>query len=168
MYGGSFENRLRIAKEIYHIIKENTQDGFIIGMRMGSNDDTLEDSIKRAQRFEEIGYDYLHVSTGFDNTPIDINIPKEFPCNWIVYGGVKIKEKVTIPVIGVNMIKTHEQITYLLENNLLDFLAIGKPQLADPNFINHMINNEDIITCLECKPCKCFLDIKACPRYLNI
>ncbi|MDY0236130.1 MAG: NADH:flavin oxidoreductase [Gudongella sp.] len=164
-YGGSFENNLKIADEIYGAVRKNTKEGFIIGIRMGCNDDSLEESIKRAKRFEEIGYDYLHVSTGFDNTPLEIDIPEEFPCNWIVYGGTKIKEKVSIPVIGVNMIKTREQIDYLLENDLLDFVAIGRAQLADPYFINHMLNNEDIITCLECKPCKCFSNRKDCPRY---
>ena len=166
-YGGSFENNIRIAEKVYNEVRENVHDDFIIGIRMGSNDDTLKESIERAKKFENIGYDYLHVSTGFDNTPIEIDIPEDFPCNWIVYGGVKIKEGVSIPVIGVNMIKTKEQIGYLLNNNLLDFVAIGRAQLADYSFIKHLLNDEDIIACLECKPCKCFTDIKNCPRYLD-
>lgn len=164
-YGGSFENNIRIADEIYNSVRENTHKSFIVGIRMGCNDDNLKESIERAKKFEEMGYDYLHVSTGFDNLPIEIEIPKEFPCNWIVYGGVKIKENVSIPVIGVNMIKTRSQIDYLLDNNLLDFVAIGRAQLADPSFIRHILKDEDIITCLECKPCKCFSNIKNCPRY---
>jgi NADPH2 dehydrogenase len=164
-YGGSFENNLRIAEEIYNAARKNTSDDFIIGIRMGCNDDSLDESIERAKIFETLGYDYLHVSTGFDNTPIEINIPEDFPCNWIVYGGVKIKEVVSIPVIGVNMIKTREQIDFLLDNGLLDFVAIGRAQLADPHFIKHMLKEEDTISCLECKPCKCFAGIKNCPRY---
>lgn len=166
-YGGSFENKLRIAKEIYTSVNNITRDDFIIGIRMGCNDDNLEESIQRARALEEIGYDYLHVSSGFDNTPLEDDIDKDFPCNWIVYGGTKIKEQVKIPVIGVNMIKTAYQINYLLENDLLDFIAIGRPQLADPNFINKILNEEEVISCLECKPCKCFNDIKSCPRYIN-
>lgn len=166
-YGGSFDNNIRIAEEIYNSVRTNTGDSFIIGMRMGCNDDTLEESIERAKVFQTIGYDYLNISTGFDNTPIEVEIPKDFPCNWIVYGGVRIKENVSIPVMGVNMIKTRKQIDYLLENKLLDFVAIGRPQLADPSFIQHILKDEDVITCLECKPCKCFSNIKSCPRYVH-
>jgi 2,4-dienoyl-CoA reductase-like NADH-dependent reductase (Old Yellow Enzyme family) len=165
-YGGSFENRNRIAKRIHDEIRAVTDENFILGIRMGSNDDTIEESIERAKYLEETGYDYLHVSTGFDNTQIEAEIPDEFPCNWIVYGGTLIKEKVGIPVIGVNKILTKDQVDYLLENRLLDLVAIGRGQLADHDFLEHMIGDGEIVTCLECRPCKWFTDGTRCPRHI--
>ncbi len=163
-YGGSFENRMRIATEIIQRIKEKVNPNFIVGIRMGCNENDLETSIVMAKAFEGIGIDYLHISTGFDNTPINIELPKDFPCNWIVYGGTKIKENVTIPVIAVNSMKTKEQIKYLLDNDLVDFVAIGRGQLADYNFVNHIRDEKDIDECLGCSPCKWFSDGRNCPK----
>ncbi len=165
-YGGSFENRNRIARRIHDETRDITGEDFILGMRMGSNDDTIQESIERAKYLEEIGYDYLHVSTGFDNEQIEVEIPDDFPCNWIVYGGTLIKDNVGIPVIGVNKILTKDQVDYLLSNQLLDLVAIGRGQLADHDFIEHMTGEGEIVTCLECRPCKWFTDGTKCPRHI--
>lgn len=165
-YGGSIDNRLRIALEIIEGIKQKVSDDFILGIRMGCNENDLQTSIHMAKKFETIGVDYLHVSTGFDNTHIEEKTPENFPCNWIVYGATKIKEHVNIPVIGVNSINTSEKAQYLIENSLVDFVAIGRGQLADHNFVNHIKNGKDIIECLGCKPCKWFTNGDNCPRHL--
>ncbi len=165
-YGGSFDNRNLIAKKIHDKVREKTRKGFIVGIRMGCNDDNIEESIERAKEFEKIGYDYLHVSTGFDNTQIEVEAPADFPCNWIVYGGTLIKEKVGIPVIGINKILKKEQIDYLLQNELLDLVAIGRAQLADHDYIEHLVGEGDIVTCIECRPCKWFTDGTKCPRHI--
>lgn len=164
-YGGSLDNRLRFAIEIFNGIKAKVKDNFVIGIRMGSNENDLQTSIEIAKRFELLGMDYLHISTGFDNTPIDAEQPKDFPCNWIVYGGTKIKENVNIPVIAVNSIKTSEQIHYLIDHNLVDLVAIGRAQLADYNFVKHIEKSEPIIECLGCKPCQWFTNGDWCPRH---
>ncbi len=164
-YGGSLENRLRIVKEIIDRIREEVSPNFVIGIRMGSNENSLEESIQMAKTFEEYGFDYLHVSTGFDNTPIEEEVPEDFPCNWIVYGGCKIKDHVNIPVIIVNGIKTQDQVAYIRGHNLADFVAVGRGQLADHNFVKHIQDNEEIIFCLGCRPCKWFTDGRECPRY---
>lgn len=164
-YGGSLENRIRFASEILEGIRKAVSEDFVVGLRMGSNENSIEDSINIAKLFEEKGIDYLHISTGFDNTPIDLEMPEDFPCNWIVYGGCKIKEEVSIPVIVVNSIRTKDQIEYLINNDIADFVALGRTQLADHNFVNHIMKEENIITCLNCKPCKWFKDGRFCPKY---
>jgi NADPH2 dehydrogenase len=165
-YGGSLDNRLRFTTEIFKGIKQNVNDDFIIGIRMGCNENDLETSITMAKKFESMGMDYLHVSTGFDNTRINEEVPEDFPCNWIVYGATKIKENVTIPVIAVNSIKTPEEVHYLIDNNLVDLVAIGRAQLADHNFTKHIKEGGDVINCLECRPCKWFTNGDNCPRHL--
>ncbi len=165
-YGGNLENRLRFTTEITQGIRQKVNEDFIVGIRMGCNESDLKTSIEMAKRFEAIGIDYLHVSTGFDNIPITEEVPEAFPCNWIVYGAVKIKEQVTIPVIAVNGIKTSQQAQYLIENNLVDFVAIGRAQLADYNFVNHIKEENAVVRCLACKPCKWFINGDYCPRHI--
>ncbi len=131
---------------------------------MGSNENSLENSIQMAKAFEDLGLDYLSISTGFDNSPLEVEIPQGFPCNWIVYGGSLIRQNVNIPVIVVNSIKSKDQIEYLLDNDLSDLVAVGRSQLANHNFTNEILN-EDMITCINCRPCKWFRDGRECPRY---
>lgn len=164
-YGKTFENRNRIAREIYNCVRYKVGEDFIVGIRMGSNENSLEESIKRAKYFEKLGFDYLSVSTGFDNTHIEEDVEEGFPGNWIVYGGKRIKENVNIPVIGVNQIKEKEQIKRLIEEEYLDFAAIGRAQLADYNFTKHLKDGEEILTCLGCTPCKWFTNGENCPRH---
>jgi 2,4-dienoyl-CoA reductase-like NADH-dependent reductase (Old Yellow Enzyme family) len=64
----------------------------------------------------------------------------------------------------VNEIKTKERAAWLLENQQADFVAICKPQLADPDWVNHVQNNQPINKCLSCKPkCKWYQDSNLCP-----
>jgi 2,4-dienoyl-CoA reductase-like NADH-dependent reductase (Old Yellow Enzyme family) len=161
-YGGSFINRIRIAKEIYNDINDVVNDDFIIGIRMGCNENSLEESLKFAQSFEKIGYDYLSVSTGLDAREIDK--PEDFPYHWIVYGGTQVKEVVQIPVIGVYKIRFEDQIRGLLDDDLLDFVALGRAQLADYKFVEHIKNGEEVLYCIECNPCQWRYDGSKCPR----
>lgn len=162
-YGGSLDNRLKIVRDIFTGIKNHVSDDFITGIRMGCNENDLGTSTAMAKSFEEMGMDFIHVSTGFDNTKIDAEIPEDFPCNWIVYGATKIKENVNIPVIAVNSIKKPAQARYLIDQNLVDFVAIGRAQLADHNFVNH-IKDDSIVNCLGCRPCGWFSKADNCPE----
>jgi len=165
-YGGSLENRVRFTTEIFKGIKEKVNSSFIIGIRMGCNENGLEGSIEIAKKFEALGMDYLHISTGFDNkSPFNEELPDGFPCNWIVYGGTKIKEQVNIPVIVVNSIKTAEQASYLIANKLVDFVAIGRAQLADYNFTKHIKEGEAVVKCHGCSPCKWYTNGDHCPAH---
>lgn len=162
-YGGSLENRIRFTAEIFEGIKKKVGKDFIIGIRMGSNENSLESSIDMAKMFEKLGMDYLHVSTGFDNkSPFSEELPADFPCNWIVYGGTKIKEQVNIPVIAVNTIKTPEQARYLIENNLVDFVAMGRAQLADYDLTAKMKAGQTYVKCVGCSPCKWYTNGDNC------
>ena len=41
----------------------------------------------------------------------------------------EIKNHVNIPIIAVNLIKTEEEASYVIENNVADLVAIGRAQL---------------------------------------
>jgi 2,4-dienoyl-CoA reductase-like NADH-dependent reductase (Old Yellow Enzyme family) len=167
-YGGNLENRMRLAIEILNGIRNEIHAPFIVGIRMGCNEDGLTNSIEMARRFEAAGMDFLHVSTGFDNTPIEESVPEGFVGNWIVYGATKLREHVKIPVIAVNSIKTREEAEFLIERHLVDFVAMGRAQLADYNFVNHIRNQKDIIKCLGCKPCRWFSNGENCTARVRL
>jgi 2,4-dienoyl-CoA reductase-like NADH-dependent reductase (Old Yellow Enzyme family) len=162
-YGGSFSGRMRLAAEIIKGIRKACGAGFVIGYRLGSNAPLLSDGIEIARYLETLGVDLIHASHGgyLKDLP---RPPADFPYNWIVYCGTEIKKNVNIPVIVVNEIKTAERAEYLVNNGLADFVALARPQLADPFFVRNVTNGKPVNPCLDCKPrCKWYSDGSLCP-----
>ena len=163
-YGGSAENRTRLAKEIIAGVRKRVQDlDFVIGYRMGCNEPELSDGLEIAHLLESYGVDLLHVSAGFGGGPEPCP-PADFPESWITWGGTEIAKHIEVPVIVVNGIRTHEQASWLLEGRA-DFVALARALLVDPDWTLKAKSGEEIITCLECKPCEWFRDPDSCPRF---
>lgn len=160
-YGGDINGRLFLLKEIIECIQDFDDDNFIVSYRMGWNENQDMD-IKTAQAMENMGIDMLHVSSGI---PVDrkIEVPAEFPYNEVVYTGCQIKKQVNIPVIVVNDIRTLNRGNYLLKNGLCDFVAYGRPFLADENFMTRSLVDPTYDPCLGCKTCQWFENGDKCP-----
>lgn len=139
-YGGDFERRMYFNKALIERTKYLFDDNFILGYRMGGNEPTLQDGIEIAKYLEKLGVDILHVSSGAPDPKfkqeikID-NFPDDFPLDWVIYLGTVIKKYVKIPVIGVRKIKTEQQVSYLVENNLLDCVAVGRAMIFQPHWM---------------------------------
>ena len=163
-YGGDLAGRSRFALEIIDRIKKSISKDFIIGYRMGGNEPGLSEGIEIAKLLEKAGVDILNVSSGIkgDKAP---EAPEGFPYHWIVYIGTEIRKHVNVPVIVVFGIDTPEKAAYLTENNMTDFVAVGKGQLADHCWTQHAMEKEAIVTCLKCPDCSWRSNGENCPRY---
>lgn len=138
-FGGSFENRLYFSRELITRTKSLFNDEFILCYRMGGNEPSLNDGIAIAKELEKYGVDILHISNGvpdpFYKQEVKIEMEHAFPLDWVIYMGVEIKKHVNIPVIGVRKIKEEKDASWLIENNLLDFVAVGRGMIARPNWV---------------------------------
>lgn len=138
-YGGSFENRTYFVREFINRTKNLFNDDFLLGIRMGGNEPTLEDGIQLAIEFEKLGFHFLHISHGIPEPDINqfdkVEKPKDFPLNWINYMSKPIKESVNIPVIAVYEIKNAKQACYILDNNIADLVAVGRAQLNNTTWV---------------------------------
>ncbi|MDF2503258.1 NADH:flavin oxidoreductase [Clostridium sp.] len=161
LYGGTIENRVRILTEILPEIRKDTGDRFIISLRMGEYLPQSKDGIEAAKAFESAGIDLLHISFGMN--PQKGDVPEDFQCSFITYSACRIKEAVNIPVIAVNEIRTEEQVRFLIENDYVDLVSIGRGMLADYEFANHVINSKLVNKCFGCKKCFWFTDHTKCP-----
>lgn len=139
-YGGTFEKRFYFVKKLIEDTRDLFDENFILGYRLGGNEPYIEDGIKIAQELEKLGIDLLHVSSGVPDPEkkqeVKVDVPLDFPFDWVVYVGTEIKKHVKLPVIGVRNIKTEKQASYLIENNMLDLVAIGRAMISRPNWAN--------------------------------
>lgn len=161
LYGGDLTGRLTLAKEITEGIKSYSGDRFLIAYRMGWSD-SLETDVQTAHALEKLGIDLLHVSTGIPGDR-KLSLPENYDYNDTVYTGSYVKKHVSIPVIGVNGIKTLNRGQWLIKNNCLDFAAYGRPFLADASFAIHSLADMDYKPCIECRRCQWFINGDKCP-----
>ncbi|MGB4985469.1 MAG: NADH:flavin oxidoreductase [Erysipelotrichaceae bacterium] len=123
--------------DIIKKIRSNTNDKFIVGIRLGAYEPNLSDGINHAQELVD-DVDYISVSTGFSyghNVEVDVN----FPYNEYIYGAYMIKKYINKPVFAVNEINTFDKVLSVLKDCDVDGICIGRQALVNPNFGNDML-----------------------------
>lgn len=156
-YGGDIYGRLRFLEEIVSSIKTEVKD-FPMIVRFNGEDgiqggNTLEEGKIIARRMEQTGAHALHVSSGFHESrpyrPIP-NMSVEKMC--YVPLAEQVKSAVDIPVIAVGRITLPQEAEQILLQGKADFIALGRPLLADQDFPNKAMKGdlEDIRYCVGC------------------
>ena len=160
-YGGSFENRLRFAKEILEGIRRNLGNDFVVGFKFSAYE-KLENGIdlsvaKRiALSMEKAGVDYLHVSvltfplgeTKFPSVP---PIYTESPPLVDIAG--EIKRTVNIPVVAVGGFGSVQEVEEALRKNKADIIAVGRSLIADPDMVHKFSSKTPVRPCIRCNTC---------------
>lgn len=159
LYG---QQRERFALEIMEQIRRQTSPDFIIGIRLGGFEPSLEDAIGHARSFAAQGIDFLNISYGFAqaSTPI---APEGYPFKDCIYAAQKIKEAVAVPVFGVNGINSAQLAEEILEQTKLDMVNIGRGTLVNYTWGNDAKAGRDVGRCLYCKACMWRVDPDKCP-----
>lgn len=166
-YGGSFENRMRFITEIIAEIRRQCGKDFPIIARISVDEFyreigdpadegiTLDEGIRIAKRLEEYGIDAIDVSSASYETMNYWLEPTSFQTGWRSYLAKAVKENVSIPVLAANLIRSPGQAEQQLEENIQDFISLGRPLLADPDWANKAKSGhpEDIRRCICCLWC---------------
>lgn len=159
-YGGSFNNRMRFVTEIILGIKHICGPKFPISVRIDGDEFveggiTHEEAIKMARYLESIGVDAINVSSGTYESAVTIIEPISYKEGWKKHLAQGIKDNVKIPVIACNAIKTPEFAEKLLEEGNCDFVAVGRGQLADPQWGKKAMEGreKEIRPCIACLHC---------------
>lgn len=164
-YGGSIENRARFTSEIVEEIRKELGKDFVICVRMGGNEPTVQESAEMAQVLERAGADVLHISWGISEEKGYKPVKKQNYKN-NVHSAIEIRKAVHIPVIAVNGINSYEMAAELIDNDLVDFIAVGRGLLIDADWANKLEKGEAVKPCLDCAKCHWFNPDKACPQLL--
>ena len=156
-YGGSVLNRARFPIEIIQEIRRITGPDFPIIFRFSATEyveggATLEDSLEQVPHFVAAGADALHVSGGADEalqwvTP-DFNEP---PACLVQYAAA-VKRITSVPVIAVGKLGDPIEANKVLERGDADFVALGRPLLADPYLPAKAKSGafDDVLQCIYC------------------
>ena len=150
-YGGSFENRIRIALDVVKTIKEYAPDICIDyklavvtvnpdGRLRGKGGLLIEEAVKFAKILEEKGVDMIHVGQANHTGNMNDTIPAmgTTPYCFMASYTKQIKDAVSIPVSAVGRIITPENGEALIENGVCDIIGLGRSLLADPDYVKKL------------------------------
>jgi len=157
-YGGTFENRSRFALEVFKSVKEAVTIPIIVRLsstEMVDGGIEFNETKQLVQILEKEGIAAIHLSAGsVCSTPnwYYQHMSVEKGKIWGLAG--KLKKSVNIPIILVGQINEFADVDYIKENKLADFIAIGRPMVADPDFVGKYLQIVDDLL----RPCSACLD----------
>jgi 2,4-dienoyl-CoA reductase-like NADH-dependent reductase (Old Yellow Enzyme family)/thioredoxin reductase len=156
-YGGSPENRIRLMIEIIEAVQEKCgKDYPIIARICGDDFDddgiTLEEGIIHAKLLEQTGIVSLHVVGGSNRNVRTINIQYDKRGDFVAIGEAFKKAGIKVPLIIDGGLSTPDIAEQVLADGKADFIGLGRPMLADPNWANKVKEDrpEDIVPCIRC------------------
>jgi anthraniloyl-CoA monooxygenase len=137
-FGGSTENRLKFPLRVFNEMrkafpKEKPMSVRISATDWAENGISEEDVITIATAFKNAGADIINVSTG--NT-----VAHQKPQTgrmWQTPFSDLVRNTVPIPTITTGYIQDIDQINTIILNGKADLVALGRPLLADANFVRN-------------------------------
>ena len=171
-YGGTLENRLRFAREIVEEIKSRCGEDFPVTLRYSPKSfiKDLRDGALPGEEFIEKGRDLeegieaakLLVSYGYDSLDTDVGSydswwwshPPMYQEKGLYRPYAKLmKETVDVPIICAGRMDDPDMALEAIENGTCDIISLGRPLLADPDYVNKLRSNklESIRPCISCQ-----------------
>lgn len=171
-YGGTLENRLRFAREIVEEIKSRCGEDFPVTLRYSPKSfiKDLRDGALPGEEFIEKGRDLeegieaakLLVSYGYDSLDTDVGSydswwwshPPMYQEKGLYRPYAKLmKETVDVPIICAGRMDNPDMALEAIENGTCDIISLGRPLLADPDYVNKLRSNklESIRPCISCQ-----------------
>ncbi len=132
-YGGNFEGRIRLHRDIISAVKAAVPAGFPVALRLGACDYmegglTKKEGVRAAMAFEELGVDLLDISGGFCR----YTHPQSTNPGYFRELTEAIKMMVSIPVLLTGGITEGSQAQELLQEEAADLIGVGRALLKDP------------------------------------
>ena len=155
-WGGSYENRMRLALAIVSRVRAAVGTDFIIIYRLSMLDlmekgSSWDEIVQLAKAVEAAGATMINTGIGWHEARIP-TIATKVPRGAFTKVTAKLRGEVSIPLVATNRINTPEVAEQALAENDADMISMARPFLADPEFVNKAAAGkaEQINTCIGC------------------
>jgi len=155
-WGGSYENRMRLAVEIVARTREAVGRDFVIVYRLSMLDlipdgSSWEEVVRLAKAIERAGASIINTGIGWHEARIP-TIATSVPRAAFAWVTKKLKGEVAIPLCTTNRINTPEVAEQVLAEGCADMVSMARPLLADAEFVNKAAAGraDEINTCIAC------------------
>ena len=155
-FGGSPENRARILVEILAAMRERTRHGFVIAIKINSDDCqpgglAQKDFLVAGKMLSTAGIDAIEVSANYTSRP---NIRAGVNEYSFLPAAEALAAIVKTPVVLVGGVRSLETANAVLAKTAIQYIALSRPLIREPNLINRW-QSGDIrpSTCVSCNAC---------------
>ena len=155
-WGGSYDNRMRLAVEVVRRVRIAVGADFILIFRLSMIDlvphgSTFDEVVTLAQAVQHAGASIINTGIGWHEARIPTiatSVPRA-AFSWVTK---KLMGHVGIPVITSNRINTPDVAEQVLADGCADMVSMARPFLADADFIEKAVQNRaDLIApCIAC------------------
>ncbi|HUT79985.1 MAG TPA: FAD-dependent oxidoreductase [Candidatus Bathyarchaeia archaeon] len=161
-YGGSLENRARLAIEVLQAVRQKCGELFIICFRINCDDYIegglkVDDMAKIAVMLEDAGVDLLNVTAGVFDSPYYPIVPYMNQPKGVYADKAAIIKKAVkkVPISIVGRINTPQIAEDILQSGKADLVTMGRAIIADPFLPEKLTKNnfEQIRICPACNTC---------------
>ncbi|MGB1237922.1 MAG: FAD-dependent oxidoreductase [Pseudomonadales bacterium] len=155
-YGGSFENRARLLKEMIEVTKDAIGDTCAVAVRFGMEELLGPDGIEAKEEgravIEYLGElpDLWDVNlSDWSNDSISSRFSSEgYQSEYIC----EVKQLTSKPVVGVGRFTSPDSMLSLVKRGIVDFVGAARPSIADP-FLPNKIDSGELDQVRECIGC---------------
>lgn len=155
-FGGSYENRMRLALEIVRETRKQVGEEFIIMFRLSMIDlveggSSMDEVIQLAQELEKAGVTIINSGIGWHEARVP-TIVTSVPRAAFIDPTSKVKAAVNIPVVASNRINMPDTAEEILASGKADMVSMARPFLADSEWVNKAAEDraDEINTCIAC------------------
>jgi len=145
-YGGSIENRARLAIEVVKAVRNAVGPAFPVFIKLNSEDFLpgglmVEEMVQTSIMLEGSGIDGIEMSGGIimskNKTPFRKGkIPTDEPDVYYEDAARQYKKKVQVPLMLVGGIRTFETAERLVAEGITDYISISRPLIREPELVN--------------------------------
>ncbi|GAB3163338.1 NADH:flavin oxidoreductase/NADH oxidase [Telluribacter humicola] len=144
-YGGSFENRIRLVKEVAEDIRKVWPEELPLFIRISASDWTdggwtIEESVALAKELKLYGVDLVDCSSGGNVAQVRIPVGPNYQLPF----AEQIKKKADIRTAAVGMITQTDQADEIIASGKADMVFLAREFLRDPYFPLHAAREQGV------------------------
>jgi 2,4-dienoyl-CoA reductase (NADPH2) len=179
-WGGDFERRMRMPREVFRAIRAAAGDDFPVIFRISGADlmkgsTTPRETLSFALALAGDGVDALNVGIGWHESPIP-TVQHLVPHGvWIPFAAAVKRAVGELPVLASNRVNSLAAAEAVLAAGDADFISMARPFLADAAIVAKSARGEEafVDTCIACNqacidrslhdlPVSCMVNPRAC------
>ncbi|WP_414754611.1 NADPH dehydrogenase NamA [Anabaena sp. CCY 9910] len=132
-YGGSFENRTRLLREVVEAVREVLPESYPLFVRLSATDWVdkgwdIEQSIAISDKLKSLGVDLIDASSGGVIPGINIPVKPGYQAQF----AERIRKEANIATGAVGLITSPEQADQIIRAGVADIVLLGRELLRNP------------------------------------
>ncbi|MEH6345329.1 MAG: NADH:flavin oxidoreductase/NADH oxidase family protein [Bermanella sp.] len=154
-WGGSLENRMRFATNIYKGIRAATSEKFNVSIKLNSSDFqkggfSEEDSIKVAEALDAMGMDMIEISGGSWENPVNRkglvkDSTRKREAYFLTYAE-KVRSKVKAALMVTGGFRTQEGMEAAAEGGAVDIVGLARPFVVEPTIARQVLEGSGYVS----------------------